>query len=114
MLNNFAKENCKSSLKPKNKNHNSENNAMFNNLSIVIKLMKIQNLSNEISNLMREFKINKESLESFYKLQFDNLTSRLAINRLSIMISFLQNSNLINIKRKIVESLMIELFSRYQ
>ena len=114
VLNNFAKENCKSSLKPKNKNHNSENNAMFNNLSIAIKFMKIQNLSNEISKLMREFKINKESLESFYKLQFDNLTSRLAINRLSIMISFLQNSNLINIKRKIVESLMFELFTRYE
>ena len=98
VLKNIAKENFKSSFKPKNKNHNSENNVIYKNLSIIIKFMKIQNLSNEISSLMREYKINKESLDSFYKLHLDNLISKLKINHLSIIISSLQNSNLINIK----------------
>ena len=72
--------------------------------------MDIQDLSNEIKNLMKELNINKNSLDSFNKAHLDNLTNKIIINCLNIMINFLSNFNIINLKRKIVELLLFELF----
>jgi hypothetical protein len=70
----------------------------------------MNDLNNDINYLMKEFKIDMENIESYNKLHLENLNNKLIINRLSIMISFLQNSNLINLRRKIIEALFFELF----
>lgn len=60
----------------------------------MLELMEIQALSNAIMTQMKGLEKNKDKLEIYYKSQLDNLANKLQINHFSIMISFLQNSNL--------------------
>ena len=90
------------------------NNNYFNYLSLWNNIMNIQDLSNEIENLMKELKIDKKSIETYNKLHSDILTNKIAINRLNIMINILSNSNIINLKRTIIEVLIFELFKNNQ
>ena len=60
----------------------------------MLELMEIQALSNAIMTQMKGLEKNKDKLEIYYKSQINNLANKLQINHFSIMISFLQNSNL--------------------
>ena len=60
----------------------------------MLELMEIQALSNAIMTQMNKLEKNKDKLEIYYKSQINNLANKLQINHFSIMISFLQNSNL--------------------
>ena len=107
----IKKENYIFSFSSKCENKNSkDNDNIYNSLFFVVNLIEINDLNNDIIYLMDQFKIDMENMESYNKLHLENLNNKLVINRLSIMISFLQNSNLINLRRKIIEALFFELF----
>lgn len=92
-------------------NGTQNNNISFNCFLIVLnKLMNIQDLSNEIEDLMRDINLDKKAIESYNRLYSDNLINKITIKRLNIMVNFLSNSNIINLRRKIVEVFLFELF----
>ena len=91
-----------------------ENEIQQNSLTLWNNIMNIQDLSNEIKDVMKELKIDKKSIDTYNKLRSDILSNKITINRLNTMITFLSNSNIINLKRKIVEVLLFELFKNNQ
>ena len=91
-------------------NEIQQKNIGFNFISLWDNIMKIEDISNEIENTMKELKIDKKSIDTYNKLHLDILTNKMAIKHLNILINFLSNLNIINLKRKIAEVFLFELF----
>jgi arsenate reductase-like glutaredoxin family protein len=72
--------------------------------------MNIQDLSNEINRVMKELNIDKKNIDIYNKLHSGILANKITIKRLNIVINFLSNSNIINLKTKLIEVLLFELF----
>ena len=67
-----------------------------------------------ISFIINTSKLKKESIEKYYDLKKRNIDYKLLIDKLSSTIYILQNANIINLKRKLVECLLYEIFEKYE
>ena len=68
----------------------------------------------KISFIINNSKLKKESIEKYYDLRKRNIDYKLLIDKLSSTIYILQNANIINLKRKLVECLLYEIFEKYK
>ena len=75
---------------------------------------KLNNLCAKIPTIIKEMNINKNSLDKYYKLLFENSKNIILIKKLSSTILLLQNSNIFNIKRKLVEAMIFNIIEKYK
>ena len=78
------------------------------------KLIFLNSLLMKISFIINNSKLKKESIEKYYDLRKRNIDYKLLIDKLSSTIYILQNANIINLKRKLVECLLYEIFEKYK
>lgn len=78
-----------------------------------MKVMLINNYCNKIPFIINSLKINKESVERYYDLVNKNTDNKILLNKLSTTILILQNANIINLKRKIVECMIFGIFDKH-
>ena len=86
----------------------------FSFIDISAKITLLNSLLMKISFIINTSKLNKESIEKYYDLRKRNIDSKLLIDELSSTIYILQNANIINLKRKLVECLLYEIFENYK
>ena len=101
---------------PENINYNEKKNSEkeYHKLfSVSIEIMDLKELISKIPTLLKYFDLNKKSIDKYKELSATNLENKLLINKLSTTILFLQNANIINIKRKILETLIFEIMEKY-
>ena len=91
--------------------YQKESHSDFN---LMIDVLYLNQLCTNISILLNTLNINKESIEKYYNLVISNLDNKLLLNKLSSTILLLQNANIINIKRKLVECLIFEIYEKYR
>lgn len=95
--------------KSKDKNIN-DTHSDFN---LIIKIMRLNKLCAKIPYILNELSINKDAIEKYYSLKLSNIDNKLLLNKLSSTIMILQNANTINLKGKLVECLMFEIYEKY-
>ena len=78
-----------------------------------MKVMLINNYCNKIPFIINSLKINKESVERYYDLVNKNTDNKILLNKLSTTILILQNANIINLKRKLVECMIFGIFDKH-
>ena len=89
------------------------NAQFFTSLAFNSKLILLNELLMKISFVIKTSKIKKESLEKYYYLKELNFDYKLLLDKLSSTIYILQNANIINLKRKLVECLQFEIFEKH-
>ena len=82
-------------------------------LALYSKLTLLNELLMKISFVIKTSKIKKESLEKYYYLKELNFDYKLLLDKLSSTIYILQNANIINLKRKLVECMQFEIFEKH-
>lgn len=75
--------------------------------------MDLKELCSKIPNLLKYLDLNKKAIDKYNELSSTNLDNKLLINKLSTTILLLQNANIINIKRKLLETLNFEIMEKY-
>jgi hypothetical protein len=75
--------------------------------------MDLKELCSKIPNLLKYLDLNKKAIYKYNELSSTNLDNKLLINKLSTTILLLQNANIINIKRKLLETLNFEIMEKY-
>ena len=83
-------------------------------VDISTKITLLNSLLMKISFIINTSKLKKESIEKYYDLKKRNIDYKLLIDKLSSTIYILQNANIINLKRKLVECLLFEIFTKYE
>ena len=78
-----------------------------------MKVMLISNYCHKIPIIINSLKINKESVERYYDLVNKNTDNKILLNKLSTTILILQNANIINLKRKLVECLIFGILDKH-
>ena len=89
-------------------------NQFLSFVDINAKITLLNSLLMKISFIINTSKLKKESIEKYYDLQKRNIDYKLLIDKLSSTIYILQNANIINLKRKIVECLLFGIFEKYK
>ena len=74
----------------------------------------LYHLCSKVSSIMNNFIINNTFLDEYNQLLISNYDNRLLLNKISSSLVLLQNANIINIKRKLVESLYFAILEKYQ
>ena len=77
----------------------------FKEMSLFGSSIILNNLCQKISYIINNLNINKNALDKYIELKALNIDNKLLLNKLSSTMLLLQNANIINIKRKLVESL---------
>ena len=77
----------------------------FKEMSLFGSSIILNNLCQKISYIINNLNINKNALDKYNELNALNIDNKLLLNKLSSTMLLLQNANIINIKRKLVESL---------
>lgn len=101
----------KNKLKEQNSSVNKIDNFSNNYLiiSLSVNSMYLDKLCSQIVYILDNFKINTNSIDKYNELLVSNLENKLLLNKLSSTIILLQNANIINIKRKLIETLIFEI-----
>ena len=98
-----------------NKIHEEEKEKQYLSfVDINTKITLLNSLLMRISFIINTSKLKKESIEKYYDLKKRNIDYKLLIDKLSSTIYILQNANIINLKRKLVECLLYEIFEKYK
>lgn len=100
--------------KSKDANINDIQKESHSDFNLMIKVLRLNKLCSRIQYILNSLNINKESIEKYYTLQLSNIDNKLLLNKLSSTIMLLQNANIINIKRKLVECLLFEIYEKYK
>ena len=58
--------------------------------------------------------LNKNSIETHYKLNFEIVENKLLINKLSSTILLFKTPNKVNIKRKLIETISYNIMKKYK
>ena len=82
-------------------------------IQLMIKVIMINNYCLKIPYIINSLKINIESVERYYDLVIKNTENKLLLNKLSTTILILQNANIINLKRKLVECMIFGILEKY-
>ena len=77
----------------------------FKEMSLFGSSIILNNLCQKISYIINNLNINKNALDKYNELNALNIDNKLLLNKLSSTMLLLQNANIINIKRKLVEPL---------
>ena len=95
--------------------HNGENLSPIQLvLNLVIPIMELNNLCSRIPVILDKLNIKTDAVEKYYKLLNSNMENKLLLNKLSSTILILQNTNIINLKRKLIEVLLFEIMEKHQ
>lgn len=78
-----------------------------------IKFVEVYSLCQEINYLLNKFEIQEEHLNNYLEMKIKILNNQILITKLSNTISVLKNANNFNLKRRVVESLFFEIYSKY-
>ena len=82
-------------------------------IQLMINVVIINNYCMKIPYIINSLKINIESVERYYDLVIKNTENKLLLNKLSTTILILQNANIINLKRKLVECMIFGILEKY-
>ena len=82
-------------------------------LLIGFKYSDAKSLCSSILNIFNIINIDKSYLDEIHELKIENLNNQILLNKLSSAIVLFQNSNIFNIKRKIIECLIFEIIEKY-
>lgn len=95
-------------------NENPSNNENLNLLlRITCKYSDAKALTSNILNIFDLAKNDISYLDTIHELKIENTNNQILLNKLSSAIVLLGNSNIINIKRKIIECLIFEIVEKY-
>ena len=95
-------------------NNNENQKESRSDFNLILDLLYLNQLCTNVSFILNTLNINKESIEKYYNLVISNLDNKLLLNKLSSTILLLQNANIINLKRKLVECLIFEIYEKYR
>ncbi len=109
IINNIS-SNVSNTIIQKKEAENKENKSV---LGIVARMMQLKELCLEIKHSIKNFTINKGNVDKYNELKNNFYDQQLLLKKLSCSIILLQNPNLINLKRKIVECLFFSIFEKY-
>ena len=77
------------------------------------KCNKLKDLCEKVSYILNDMKLDKNFLDQYYNILFENRENKLLINKLSSTIILLQNSNLSNFRRKLAEVIPFHIMEKY-
>ena len=95
-------------------NKNLIKEQIFNYFILFSKYNDLKNLCSKIPSILENIKLDKKSLDDYYKVLFENLENKILIKKLSSTILLLQTSNLANIKRKLTEVIPFNIMEKYK
>ena len=75
---------------------------------------KLKGLCEKIPCVLNNMKIDKNSLDQYYNILLENRENKFLISKLSSTIILLQNSNIINLRRKLTEVIPFHIMEKYQ
>ena len=78
------------------------------------KCNKLNDLCEKISCVLNDVKIDKNSLDKYYNILFENKENKLLINKLLSTIILLQNSNITNLRRKLTEVIPFHIMEKHR
>lgn len=78
-------------------------------LNLTCKLIELSILSTKIPSILSNLKQHSEFIDKYHELVIANQENKLLLKKLSSTILLLQNANIINIKRKIVDALLFKI-----
>ena len=78
------------------------------------KCNKLNDLCEKISYILNDIKIDKNSLDKYYNILFENKENKLLINKLLSTIILLQNSNITNLRRKLTEVIPFHIMEKHR
>ena len=75
---------------------------------------KLKGLCEKIPCVLNNMKIDKNSLDQYYNILLENRENKFLISKLSSTIILFQNSNIINLRRKLTEVIPFHIMEKYQ
>jgi hypothetical protein len=76
--------------------------------------MELNNLCSRIPVILDKLNIKTDAVEKYYKILNSSMENKILLNKLSSTILILQNENIINLKRKLIEVLLFEIMEKHQ
>jgi len=113
---NSSDEFDKNKISPKKINEiplENHNELVGKDFFIGVKFIKVSSLCQEIRFLLNKFEIQEENINNYFEMKVENLNNQILITKLSNTISVLKNANNLNIKRRLIESLFFEIYSKF-